>query len=274
MYKNLLVPVDFSETSDNALRYAIRLAQLNQGCIHVLHVNYLPVVDASLPVDVYQGFIEESLHATEESFQRIRNTILEPSGIAYTIESKLGFVVDEINRAAQDANIDLIVMGTLGAHGVEELLIGSNTASLVVRSVKPVLIIPPNVQLESIYRIVYASDFSESNFTLFEPLIDFARMDNAEFDILHIRTTQEKSLLNYEYIIDNYRNGIGYDKLSFHETENDNILEAIDQYIAQQKTQLVVLSRHKRNFFERLFHRSISKRMAYHTHVPMLVLVQ
>lgn len=274
MYHKILVPVDFSPTSDNALVYAINLAKKWSAELLILHVNYLPVIDATIATDIYQNYLDESNNISENSYSKLKEKYLSPAGIKFHFITKLGFVVDEINKAAIAYNVDLILLGSMGANGIEELLIGSNTASLVARSVKPVMIIPPNKTYENYRRLIYASDFSESNFDLFKPVLEMVKYDQAEFEIVHVQSKNEKDLLNYEFIIDNYRNNLNYDKLSFSECQDDHVMRAIDEYVQKGICDVVVVSRHKRNFFERLFHRSVSKQMAYHTQIPLLVLVQ
>lgn len=141
-FSRILVPTDFSETSDAALTYAKALAEKLGASIHLLHVfadpyamaTYAPEVYAPLPPEVreralhdIQQRLDERLDAGEQ--QRFRGTT----------EIVTGLTAKQIVGYATDRGMDLIVMGTHGRRGVAHMLLGS-VAEHVVRTAQcPVL---------------------------------------------------------------------------------------------------------------------------------------
>ena len=139
--KNILCPVDFSDSSDHAMRYAVALAQTFGAALTLLHV-VAPVVAAlpgetALP-DTLHADIDELAAACEE---RLRQTVGTLAAEGLSVQPKVlnGVPFVEIIRYARDAETDLIVMGTHGRTGLGHLLIGSVAERVVRKAPCPVL---------------------------------------------------------------------------------------------------------------------------------------
>ena len=83
MISNILVPTDFSDVANNALHFAIKLSEKTGAKLHVLHVTYVPIIDASFPADVYQTFMAEIEETAKRNFGKLKQTHLENSGVKY-----------------------------------------------------------------------------------------------------------------------------------------------------------------------------------------------
>ncbi|MFW5876014.1 MAG: universal stress protein [Myxococcota bacterium] len=135
----ILSPVDFSETSDHALEYAIELARGLGAELHLLHVYQLPMYsmpDGALLAgpDVATRIMDTARESLDALAQRLADR-------GVTIERHLteGVPHQEIERVAKDIGADMVVMGTHGRTGLGHLLLGS-VAERVVRTVPaPVL---------------------------------------------------------------------------------------------------------------------------------------
>jgi universal stress protein A len=133
--KSILVPTDFSETSDVALHYAIFMAQALGAQLSLLHVpgrtgeNF----EANFPVGRFETAARERLSAllSEEEIARLRPE--------YAL--RIGTPADEIVRYADARDVDLIVMGTHGRSGVAHLLMGSVAEHVVRTAPCPVLLV-------------------------------------------------------------------------------------------------------------------------------------
>lgn len=138
----ILVPTDFSETSDAALVYAKDLAVTLGASLHLLHVfadpyalaTYSPEVYAPLPPDVRERALEDVRECLDE---RLDST--ERQRLAGTTAVVTGLTAKEIVRYATDNGMDLIVMGTHGRRGVAHLLLGSVAEHVVRTAHCPVL---------------------------------------------------------------------------------------------------------------------------------------
>jgi universal stress protein A len=144
--KKLLVPTDFSENSEKALMYAVRLAQRNNSSLILFHVFELPEFVRQLPQD-YSESNEETRKqldiAMRRSAERLETLSVAVKGSDIKIETsqRLGTPYEEIVNVAREWEVDLIVIATHGYSGLKHFLLGS-TAERVVRLAScPVLVV-------------------------------------------------------------------------------------------------------------------------------------
>ena len=140
--KRILVPSDFSECSDAAVRYGLELARTFGARLHLLHV----VQDPASQPWAAEGFAVPLLEAVDQ-WQRDAKIRLEasipPEDRATTVVTcPIASPFPEILRYASDNAIDLIVMGTHGRSGLAHALLGSVAERVVQHAPCPVLIVP------------------------------------------------------------------------------------------------------------------------------------
>jgi len=137
--KNILVPSDFSECSDQAVRYGLELARKFDATIHLLHV----VQDPATQPWVAEGFAMPLLDVVEQWQKQAEGRLAAAVPPADRARSRVVAVIGssyaEILRYAEEQGIDLIVMGTHGRGAVGHLLLGSIAEKVVRRSPCPVL---------------------------------------------------------------------------------------------------------------------------------------
>lgn len=272
MITRILVPTDFSPVANNALHYAIGLSKKTNSRIHLLHIKSVPAMDISFPAETYQLIMQEMEEITKQGFEKLEHSILKPSGVQYEFHDSTGFVNDEIVEFSKDHHIDLIVMGTTGASGLQEILVGSNTASVIGKSDIPVLIIPPSSAYKEARHILYSSDYTEPEFPAVSRLMFFAELFDARVTILHVKTASDKYFDSGQNFFVRNRDNISHEDITIVNKEDMEVTEAIEKQIAENQVDMLVMAKHSRSFFDRLFHRSLSKRMAYHTTIPLLIL--
>lgn len=271
MLNNILFPTDFSSVANNALAFAIDLCKKTSATLHVLHIQNIPIVDINYPMDNYQVFIEEAETFTDENFKALESKILLPSQIKYKTHKTIGsFVSNTIIDFTQNNNIDLIVMGTTGSSGIESVLIGSNAASVVGKSEVPVFVIPPSTTSVDFKHLLYSSDYNEPEFPTLSQLKYFADLYRADITVLHVATENDHYFDAEGSFFVKHKKDLG--DVQIITVDNIEITDAINQQIEARHIDMVVLAKHNRGFFDRLFHRSFSKQMTYHTTTPLLVL--
>jgi nucleotide-binding universal stress UspA family protein len=141
--KRILVPVDFSTHSLGALEYAKKLAEKFNSELILVHV-VEPMVfmtDFSLGQISIPAIERELIKKAESEIKKIRDKINDKFRVKTIV--KLGKPFIEIVQVARDENIDLIVMGTHGHTGVEQILFGSTAEKVVRKSPCPVLTVRP-----------------------------------------------------------------------------------------------------------------------------------
>lgn len=158
--KRIIVPIDFSEQSEFALEAAANLAHKYGSELIVLHM--LELSNAILTTNG-TAINEEAVFYLKLAEQKFEAFLDKPylEGIKITPIVKHFKVFSEVNDVANEHQANLIVMGSHGASGVKEVLVGSNTEKVVRHSDVPVLVIKHNPILLDFENAVFASDFSD-----------------------------------------------------------------------------------------------------------------
>lgn len=273
MITRILVPTDFSPVADNALRYAIQFAAKTGAKLHLLNVVNIPVDDAYFVAGSYLTLINELEKAASEGFAKLKTKLLKGIDFEQHTAVSAGYAPSAIEDYAKKKKIDLIIMGTSGASGMKEVFFGSNAASTISTSNVPVLVIPPKARYHELKNLVYATDYTEPEFPAVSRLIYLAELYRARVTILHVKSEYDQFFDSAKNFFVKNKSNISYKNWKMARTSGEkNIMEEISSYITDNSTDLLVLAKHNRSFFDRIFHRSLSKRMAYHTNIPLLVL--
>ncbi|MFI5221778.1 MAG: universal stress protein [Bacteroidia bacterium] len=272
MISTILVPTDFSDVANNALTFAIKFAEKVNAKIHIFHVTHVPIVDPSFPADVYQNFMADIEKDANESMDKLTKEFFTGVGVKVETHITLGYVNDEVHDFAEQNKIDLIIMGTTGASGFKEILVGSNAASVVAKSHVPVWVIPPSAIYHDLKHIVYASDYNEPEFPALSRLIYFAELYDAEISVIHVKNEADKYFASEHNFFVRNKSHISYEKLKLRKLPEGDLMEKINEFIEKEHADMLVMAKHNRSFFDRIFHRSLSKHMTYHTKIPLLIL--
>jgi nucleotide-binding universal stress UspA family protein len=137
--KTILVPSDFSECSEAALRYGLELARRFDARVHVLHVVQDPLTQPWAAEGFSAPLFEVVQKWQREAKDRLAASIPLADIGRVTVDAIVAWPYAEILRYATDNNVDLIVMGTHGRSGVSHVLLGSIAEKVVRRAPCPVL---------------------------------------------------------------------------------------------------------------------------------------
>ena len=273
--KQILFPTDFSEAADKAFLYALRFADSFNAELLVLHVYDLPIVETPptpestqeifdiVEMNQFESFREQlpELHKIAERNNlghiRMRNILL------------YGDLVYNINKVCKDEEIDMVVMGTRGATGFKETFLGSSTASVMMNAPVPVLGVPIEAEYHGIKNIAFTTQYKDKDNQSLRRTLDIARKFNAETHCLYIKNDDDPEDL--EGRINEWKMLYNDERVNFFNISGDHIEQTILDFIDNQHVDMLVMRTHKRGFFEGLFHRSLTKKLAYHTKVPLLV---
>lgn len=270
--KTILVPTDFSDSANNAINYAAELAKLTKAKLILFHAFHIPAVPSDVPfIMPLEEFEKDNLNA----LIKIKNNLLKNQGSELNIEckTKLGFAVDEINEIVKEENIDLIVMGVRGAGYLGEKLIGSVTTTLIRKAKRPVLAINDKVVFKNIKKIVLACDYENIDAKSMEPLKELIKIFDSQLYILNVSSEGElispiKKTVGGTQLVHSFE-GLNH---SFDFVENEDITEGINEFVKKNDADLIVMIPRKHTLFENIFQERNTKRMAFHTHIPLLAL--
>lgn len=155
--KRILVPCDFSDQAISAFRFAAEVSAKSRGEIHLLNVVEVPVVHDSvlMPVMAFEEALFKELREKAEKHFKKMEAKYGPEGVKIKSSVIFGPVYRMLIDYIEDQKIDLVIMGTKGASGVREVLIGSNTEKVVRNSPVPVIAIKKFVKGSTIKNIVF-----------------------------------------------------------------------------------------------------------------------
>ena len=272
--KKILVPTDFSEISENATNYAIELARFINAQVILFHVYQIPLVNAD--VIMMMPAIDEFEEEAKENMERLVNKIHINYGDNVVIKYKVtaGFVIDGVRDFAKENNIDLIVMGMHGGGYLTEKLIGSVTTSLLREADCSVLAIDQKVKFKPLDKIVLACDCKHINTSILSPLKEIAKPFNAHINILNVVSSTETIPENMERAMSGLNLDDAFSNVphSFHYCTNDDVVNGINDYVAKSQINMVVMIPRKHSTIKKLFNEPNTKRLAFHTNVPLLAL--
>ncbi|MFZ0595534.1 MAG: universal stress protein, partial [Flavobacterium sp.] len=258
--KKILVPTDFSEHAEDALRVAAQIAKKNNSEIVILHMLELP----SQMSDAVLGgaSIPETMLFMKKANEMLDEISSRPylDDISVTEIVKMDKPIHGISQVSKDYDVDLIIMGSHGSSGIEELLIGSNTEKVVRNSEIPVLVIKKDITNFSASNIVFASDFSDETKKPFEKLLKFTRSFETKIHLVTICTPNsfkpthvvEKSMNDFasEFNLNNYETHIYNDT---------NIEKGIINFSNSINADIIGMCTHGRTGFAHFFNGSISE---------------
>ncbi|MDP1803321.1 MAG: universal stress protein [Bacteroidota bacterium] len=272
--KTILVPTDFSMVSDNAVNYAAEIAKVTKAKLILFHVYQIPVVATEVPIVIpnFEELEKDCLDGLLRISTRLHSK-LSTTNIECVVRS--GFAVDEINLYAKNNKVDLIVMGMHGAGYLTEKLIGSVTTSLIQRSNCPVLVIDEQVKFKNIKKIVLACDYNETeNKKVLEPLKEFAQLFKSHVYVLNVINKSEPLEPVTEVVADfiKLEHSLADTAHSFHYMANEEIVDGINEFVSEQKMDMVVMIPRKHSVLKNIFNEPTTKKMAFHSKAPLLAL--
>ena len=274
--KRILFPTDFSSTAKAAFGYALRFADKFDVELIILHVYDLPIVETPpMPEATTEIFDIVEMNQFESFRDELPelHRIAEKRGLGHVKMRNIllyGDLVYNINKVCKEEEADFIVMGTKGASGLKETFIGSTTASVISNTTIPVLSVPEEAEFHHNFKnIAFKTQYREKDNDALKQTLELAKKFNSWIQCLYIKNPDDPS--DIEERIAEWKIYYRDENIDFYNISGEHIEQTILDFIETQHVGLLVMRAHKRNFFERLFHSSLTKKMAYHTKVPLLV---
>ena len=267
----ILIPTDFSVGARRASKIGIEYAKQFNADVILFHSFSIPVVDITANVNA----LENLKSAVEQDLKKeVQNLREEYGDISIEGIFEFGPAVDWIQKLVEEKNIDLIVMGTKGETDAANLLFGSVTTHVINNVTCPVLVIPKGNRNHTIKEILFATDFHFTNDTAdylapvlriideFEP---FVHVVSLTLQVGLGSNVQNVEKLKLKELFKNTKH-------SFHYVETDNIEKGLLDFANKNKCDLIVMLTRHYSLWDRIFHKSLSKKIALHSEIPMLFL--
>lgn len=269
--KKILVPTDFSQQAEYALKVAAQLAKKHDSEVHMLHMVELPMHQiiatsnySELPEAVF--FMKIAHQKFEEATDK---DYLEDLDLFENI--KFNETPDGVSNYCDENNIDLIVMGSHGSSGIKEMFIGSNTEKVVRTSRVPVLVIKNDHKDFTVNDFVFASDFRKDNKGTYDQAVKIAKIWGSKLHLLLVNTagnfitTAEAEKAMNDFIKDTH-----YKKRSFNVYNDVTVEKGILNFSKTINADLIGICTHGRQGIAHFFNGSISEDLVNHANRPVI----
>jgi nucleotide-binding universal stress UspA family protein len=287
--KKILVPVDYSEHSIQACRYALKIASKANASIKIFHAFYSPAYDLieltgnkSTQRKLREEVTQKLMDGEQDKMQVFLNDLNKYAELKdfnrKLIETEMvpGLPKEEIQEITEAYSPDLVIMGTRGKDAQESSVLGSITEFAIKRLKSPVLAVPIDYTFigeGNLKNLAYLTDFDESDFLSIKKLMGFTNLLDMTIHCLHIGGKDDNwERLKMEGLKNYFRNSYQDAQVECHFLGGEkNLLPAIDTFIREQKINILSLTSRKRNLIEKVFKPSLAKKLFYHSNIPLLV---
>jgi nucleotide-binding universal stress UspA family protein len=279
--KKILVPVDFSSNSRNALNVAAQIAQKTNAQLELLHVNLAAIYSA--PFSEYAsagGFVREDGQYDETAtseLEKVKLELLSRPGfdkLNISIRVDDGYLHSSIRNVVTEDDVDLVVMGTKGASGVSEFLVGSNTEKVIRTAPCPVLAVPEQVETFDPKMVLMPSTLKNDQASAFRTLAAWEKHYGFHVKVLYLNNPSGVATDgSAEALKNRFAEAAGLKKTDVIITsgtlfEDNAILVAADMCNAG----LIVMATHQRQGLSHWLFGSITEDTVNHSHVPVLAI--
>lgn len=272
--KKIIVPIDFSLHSENALRTAAFFAKKYEAEIIVVHMLEL----SSAVVSVSQSYINEQavfeLKLAEKKFESfLDKSYLKDIKVRLLIHHYKNF--EALHELADEEKADLIIMASHGASGLKEMFIGSNTEVVVRNSNVPVLVIKGLPVANTFKKAVFACDFSDDFVVPYKQAKQLLDLLECDLQLLYVNTPGEKFKTTKEKqeSIQRFLSNVNSsENLSIAEVSDYKIEDGILEYAQSNNKDLIVMPTHGKHGIKHFLEGSVAEDVVNHTAMPVLTI--
>ena len=272
--KKILVPLDFSETSDNAFIYALELAKVYKSELVLLHTFDLPIVDSqSMPINyatIYETIELTNLDHFKEMLPKLR-ALAEEHHLEHVVMNHIlmdGDWVYNIKKVVKQENIDFVVMGTRGATGWLDSFLGTNTSAVISDVSVPVLSVPLEAKFTKIETIGFTTRFRQKDIEALVKVLMLAKKLHAKVKCLYVKTPSsdvtEETIKRWQSHFEDE------EQLQFFILPSEHVKTTIEDFLVNQEIDLLAMLTYKRNFFVELFTNTPTQKLSQHLKTPIL----
>jgi nucleotide-binding universal stress UspA family protein len=269
--KKILVTTDFSAVATNAVYYAADMAMAMNADLMLLHVVQTPIGYSDLPIalnleDMMRTAENDMLNLKQETIQRTKGKINIETEVA------MGGFYGELENICERIKPYVVVMGSQGKTETEHVLFGSHATDAVKHLMWPVITVPPGVAFSELKKIGLASDLTNVvEATPIEEISMLVKDFNAE---LHILNTGKTAVFDADIV---FESGLLQEMTmslnpKFHFINNNNIDEGIMDFAEKNQIDLLIVLPGRHSLLSSIFHKSHTKQLVLHSHIPVMSL--
>jgi nucleotide-binding universal stress UspA family protein len=274
---NFIVPIDFSETSKNAARYAAHISTLVSDA-HIILYNVFDSLEygsdsSPLGTDAEEDASRKAI--VELALESVKSDIAAITSARISIVAEEGDrFLDKLEAYVRWNNIQLIIMGSTGNTRLVQVFMGSNALNIVKRAIAPVIIVPEHTHSQSAKNVMLLTDFKDIEHTipidsvkavldLFKPRLHIVNVDHEHYVQVTEEYKTERAKL--EAKLEAYKPDFWFIRLF-------DFVEAINQFVADNHIDLILTFPRRHSFLSNVFKTTSTTKLAYHSHVPIVAI--
>lgn len=269
--KKILFPTDFSQSAFHAYKFALSWAKDLGASVTTLHV-FMPSIAQPFILEPFSlemaemKTFDDYKSAAQKMHDMALNSDLESVEVSHLMEQ--GFPIETIVRVAKEEEFDMIIMGTDGATGLAEIILGSTASQVIEKAHCPVLVVPKEAEFRAINNVLMPADFFTIKPQLLEKVSSMSVIMNAQITCLHINNSNNP-LLNKR--MEDLKSE--YPKINFVYTNTSYVIDGILEYADKhEEIDLIFMVTEKYSILKNIFQLSYTKKTAIHTKIPVLAI--
>lgn len=274
--KKIIVPTDFSYAAKDAYLFAVEVAATLNATVEVVHI-YSGSFNTQRPYALKAGMGRyESLMDDLKTFVQIEeegNVLVKPK-VSVSYQAIGGATEKNLIKLSEAPNTLMLVMGMTGASVSKERIIGSVSRVISQKANCPVLLVPKDTNFKGFKQVLFASDYDSVEAQFLRKAVSFSKPFKATMHFIHVQEENDLTLnVELEDRLFNYLFAEGDPTYAFNMATIDakTVTQGLNQYIEENNIDLTIMVAHKRNFWERIMHKSITKAMTMTAKTPILV---
>ena len=270
--KKILIPIDFSENSQNAIQSAKAIALKTGAELAILHTYQPNIVNIAMPVT---ESTEPLYNDLENSYkQQLEEYVAGAQAEGFKVKGiwESTRVHSAILHRALEINADLIVTGRTGQGSFIDKLIGSSATGIALQARCPVLVVPPQVGPLEFNHFVYATQLEYEEMDILHQVKNLADQLGARLSFIKISSLEQPNIQPDQQYVQQIVKELGIRTSDIIIQKTAGVIEGIKNYCDQIKADMLIIATRKRGFLEQFItNPSIAKELVMDTHVPLLI---
>lgn len=263
----ILVPTDFSEVANTAVRYAAMLAKKLNAKIVLFHA----VPHLSVWWAITNEEMAEDAHRKQ---QQIKQLLIKEGVKERKIEMHV-FYQFPLNKFINDFirknKIDIAVIGTKGTAGLKNAMMGSFALGMIEHVSVPVIAVPPGAELKGISNILYPTDMEDTLKEL-KKILPYAIMFGSAIHLVHIPKKEIADKIKTGNKLKEIAQKAGYKKITTDVKTGGSTELLIAESIKDTGADLLVMFPKEKGFFKQLFTGSVTEEMSHRITIPLFAI--
>jgi len=271
--KTIIVTTDFSVAANNAINYAADMAvSVNAGLL-LLNVVQTPISYSDMPI--IPG-LEDMMRNVENDIKNLKEEVKGRIHDKINVETEVGMggFFEELKQVCERVKPYAVVMGSQGHTAAEHLMFGEHAVHTARHLTWPVITVPPEASFTTVKKIGLASDLTQVVENA--PIDEITLLVNDFNAELHILNTGKQDVFDADIVFESgqMQERTMALKPQFHFINNDDIDKGIIDFVDKNKIDLLIVQPRRHNFIGSILHKSHTKQLILHSHVPVMAIHQ